>query len=192
MKTLRGPWQEVEIRVHKLEEINTPEFWSFLEQAVQGYARFAARIATNKDELMPWKVLGQKWHLLRKGFPPGKKVLWDQEILEELIEMLADIAPGGQFLWNNQQLVHLIPPGHTEPWVTLQTKRPEALSLHLSGPKNRVAFGRVTELGCEQDFDGSHPDRDILRIRFRTADDLHRGDLTTVLREHLLAVASIR
>ena len=43
---------------------------------------------------MPWKVLGQKWHFLRKGFPPGKTVAWETEVLEELCEMLHDSGAG--------------------------------------------------------------------------------------------------
>ena len=40
---------------------------------------------------MPWKVLGQKWHLARKGFAPGKRVAWPPELLEELLEMLGEV-----------------------------------------------------------------------------------------------------
>ncbi|HZL87342.1 MAG TPA: excinuclease ABC subunit UvrA, partial [Pirellulaceae bacterium] len=31
VKSSHGPWQEVEIRAHTLEEIDTPDFWSFVE-----------------------------------------------------------------------------------------------------------------------------------------------------------------
>ena len=51
VKTLRGPWQEVEIRVHSLEEIDTPEFWSFLEQAVAG--REQGRVRLRHEDLAP-------------------------------------------------------------------------------------------------------------------------------------------
>jgi excinuclease ABC subunit A len=33
-QNLRGPWQEVQIEVHSLEEIDTPAFWKFLQKAV--------------------------------------------------------------------------------------------------------------------------------------------------------------
>ena len=36
-KNLRGPFQEVQIAAHSWEEINTPAFWKFLEQAVAGF-----------------------------------------------------------------------------------------------------------------------------------------------------------
>ncbi len=71
-KTLRGPWQEIELRVHTWEEIDKPAFWEFLEKAVQGFQNYAKRAATNPEELMPWKQLGVHWHMSRRGFPLGK------------------------------------------------------------------------------------------------------------------------
>ena len=40
------------------------------------------------------------------------------DVLEELCELLTEVAAEGQFLWNNQQLVHLFPKGRREPWAT--------------------------------------------------------------------------
>jgi hypothetical protein len=54
-----------------------------------------------------------------------------------------DQLPGGSFQWQNQQVVHfLLPSAQNEPWVSLHTKRPEALDLTLYGPKNAIGFGR--------------------------------------------------
>ncbi|MFO0868562.1 MAG: excinuclease ABC subunit UvrA [Pirellulales bacterium] len=188
-RNLGGPWQEVEIRVHSADEIDTPEFWSFVDDAVRGFFAQTQRASAHPEDVMPWKVLGQKWHFLRKGFPPGKKILWEEGLLEELCAILSRTAPGGQFLWNNQQLVHYLPPGRHEPWATLLTKKCDSLSLHLIGPKNAVALGRITGLGYDRELDGSSPDRDVIRIRFRTASDLQRGDLEALLAEHLARCA---
>ena len=38
---------------------------------------------------------------------------WDAEVLEELVELLAETAPRGQFLWNNKQVVPFYVPGQT-------------------------------------------------------------------------------
>ena len=189
-QNLGGPWQEVEIRVHSFDEVDTPEFWSFIDEAVGGFFKEMERAAANPEDRMPWKVLGQKWHFLRKGFPPGKKILWEESLLEPICEMLARVAPGGQFLWNNQQLVHYIPEDRREPWATLLTKRPEALTLVLHGPKNAMAFGRISNIGFDREFDGGSPDRDQIKIRFRTLDDLGRGDLEAVLEEHLASLGA--
>ncbi len=190
-KNLGGPWQEVEVRVHSLEEIDTPEFWSFVEEAVRGFFTQTQRAAQNPEDAMPWKVLGQKWHFLRKGFPPGKKVLWDEPVLEALCERLSRAAPGGQFLWNNQQLVHYMAANRREPWASLLTKRVEALTLVLHGPKNAIALGRIATLGCDRELDGSDPSHDKIRIRFRTLEDLDRGDLDALLEEHLAASGNV-
>jgi hypothetical protein len=107
------------------------------------------------------------------------------DVLKELCETIEQAAPGGQFQWNNQVLVHYIPAGHHEPWVTLCTKKLASLELHLQGSKNLVGFGRVTSLAWERDLDSSRSDRDVIKLRFRTVDDLRRGDLDQFLREHL-------
>jgi excinuclease ABC subunit A len=183
VKRLAGAWQEIEIRVHTMDEIDQPEFWTFLEQAVQGF--FQKSFATTVEQAMPWKVLGRKWHLLRKGFPPGKTIRWQPELLQRLCDLLETAAPDGQFQWQNQQVVHYLLPLRDEPWASLHTKRPEALDLTLIGPKNAIGFGRVTELGWDRQLDASRAERDLIRLRFRDESDLDKGDLVAFLQEHL-------
>ncbi|MEX2093286.1 MAG: excinuclease ABC subunit UvrA [Pirellulales bacterium] len=190
VKTLRGPWQEVEIRAHSLAEVDTPEFWSFLDDAVAGFSRFTEKAAVSPEDISPWKALGQKWHFLRKGFPPGKPVAWSPELLEELCELLKETAPGGQFLWNNQQLVHYMPQGRREPWATIQTKKPHALLLHLTGPKGKFGLGRLLELGADRELDDTRAGRDVVRLQFVQEEHLHRGDLEKFLQEHLASLSN--
>jgi excinuclease ABC subunit A len=184
-RSVRGPWQEVELRVHSLGEIDQPEFWKFIEQAVRGFLDFTQRPAANLEDHMPWKKLGRKWHFLRKGFPPGKPVRWNVDVLEELCEILGDVAVEGQFLWNNQQVVRLYANGQRDVWASIFTKRPESLVLTLRGPSNRVALGRISQLGRQRDIDASKPELDTVRISFRSQEDLYRGDLVVFLKEHL-------
>jgi len=187
-KNLRGPWQEVELRVHSYQEIDRPEFWSFLDQAVAGFAKFTERVEHQADILQPWKQLGQKWHFARRGFPLGKTVQWDVEVLEKLIELLAEVAPDVQFLWNNKQVVPAYVPHQKEPWAAVQTKKVDAVHLILSGPKGRVTLGQLADFAHDPQIDGSRPDRDLVRLRFRTVEDLSRADLPRLLREHLLSL----
>jgi excinuclease ABC subunit A len=186
-KNLRGPWQEVQLQVHAWDEIDTPAFWKFVEDAVRGFQKFADKAAINPENIMPWKVLGQKWHFARKGFPPGKKVSWDSEVLEELCELLSDTAEG-QFLWNNQQLIHYCLKGRSEPWATVFTKKPHAVELHLNGPKNKFALGRVTTLGVTPSLDKDRPDRDVVRLQFNSVEQLTDEALNDFLNEHADAV----
>ena len=186
-KNLRGPFQEVQLQVHSLEEIDTPAFWKFFDATIAGFNTFADRARQNPEELMPWKVLGQKWHFARKGFPPGKPPQWDLDVLEELCERLVEAAPQGQFLWNNQQVVHVFVANQHEPWATVYTKRTAAIDLVLTGPKGRFALGRVTELAAEREFT-TGPQRDVLRLRFQVTEDLDKGDLRQFLAEHLASL----
>jgi excinuclease ABC subunit A len=189
-KNLRGPWQEVQLQVHGLDEIDRPVFWEFLEQAVRGFDRFAQQADQNIENVTPWKVLGSKWHLSRKGFPPGKKIYWETEVLEELCELLAEIAEGGQFLWNSQQVVHFCPAGASEPWASLYTKRRAGLDLVLNGPSGLFALGRIAALGHDREFKDEDPNRDVIKLRFLETGDLDKGDLRKFLAEHLKAVQS--
>ena len=190
-KNLRGPFQEIQLQVHSLADIEKPAFWKFLDAAIAGFNKFTDRARQNPEDIMPWKVLGQKWHFARKGFPPGKPPQWDVDLLEELCELLGETAPQGQFLWNNQQLVHVFVTEQHEPWASIYTKRPAALDLVLTGPKGRFALGRVTELGTEREFQ-TGPERDVLRLRFQNTEDLDKGDLRQFLAEHLASLATGR
>ena len=186
VKNQRGAFQEIEIRAHSLDEIDTPEFWKFLAQSVRGFETFTQRVAENLEDLTPWKRLGRKWHFLRKGFTGGSKVRWRVEVLEELFDMLAEVAEGGQFLWSNKVLVHLIPANSGDVWATVVTKRAESIDLMLNGPKGAFALGRLTSLARDRSLDATRADRDVITLKFRTSEDLHKGDLRGFLEEHYL------
>lgn len=183
VKTLRGPWQEVEFRVHSFHEIDKPEFWQFIDEAVESFTQLTAEI--DPEAAMPWRKLGRRWHFMRKGFPPRKPVLWDMEVLEKLCETLQKADPQGEFVWHNQVLVHFVPAGQSEPWATINTKRAESVDLTLTGPKNMIGFGRIADLGFDSELDGTREDIDLTRIRFRTAEELEHQELSEFLKEHL-------
>ncbi|MEX0613026.1 MAG: excinuclease ABC subunit A, partial [Pirellulales bacterium] len=184
-KNLRGPWQEVQIDAHSWQEIDTPAFWAFLERSVAGFQKFAERLGTKPEDVMPWKVLGQKWHLSRKGFPPGKKTAWKPDVLEEVLEMLVDAVPDGQFLWNNQNVVYLMVPGVRKPWATVFTKRLAGVDLVLNGPKGAFQLGSLAELGAARELAIDGEDRDQVKMRFVTSDELHGENVSSFLRIHL-------
>jgi len=187
-RNLRGPWQEVELRIHSYAEIDREQFWRFVDQAVAGFRAFEERVEKQSGILQPWKQLGRKWHFARKGFPIGKKVAWNVEVLEELCELLAETAPQTQALWNNKQLVPFYVPQQKEAWASVQTKKLDAVYLHLTGPKGRFTQGQVTGLGHQPQLDGQWPECDVVRLKFRTTDDLARGDLAGFLKKHLAEV----
>jgi excinuclease ABC subunit A len=189
-KNLRGPWQEVQIEAHHWDELDTPAFATFLEQAVAGFQKYSDRVQQQPEDVMPWKVLGRKWHLARKGFPPGKRPAWPAELLEELLEHLGEICPEGQLLWNNQQVVHLRIREQREPWATVHTKRLAGVDLMLHGPRGALATGRIANLGAQMALVSDQGPLDQVKLRFVTLQDLERGDLADFLREHLDLVRS--
>jgi excinuclease ABC subunit A len=110
--------------------------------------------------------------------------MWDAAVWEELYEMLVGVAADGQFLWNNKVLVHLYLKGQRDPWATVVTKRAASLDLILTGPKDGVTLGRLLPLARSRELDNTRPDRDLVKLSFRTLDDLHKGDLLEFLKEH--------
>lgn len=188
-KNAYGPWQEIEIRAYTLEEIDTPEFWIFLDEAIDGFLKKTDSGKASIEDQMPWKKLGQKWHFLRKGFTLGKKVEWEVPVLEELVQVLTDAAPQGQFLWNNQVLVHLIVPGQREPWATIQTKKCDAVYLTLNGPKDAVSLGEMTQIARNRWLDATHREKDVVSMEFKTVEDIYRGDLAAFLEKHVQSIA---
>ena len=133
---------------------------------------------------MPWKVLGKKWHLARKGFPLGKKIDWPLTLLERLFTLLERTVPDGEFDWNQQQVVHLRLPDSAETWASVFTKRRSAIELMLAGPKGAFARGRVAHFGFEQQLSRDRQGRDLLKLRFRKPAELDENMLSDFLCEH--------
>ncbi len=161
VRALSGPWQEVEVRVHGHGEIDRPEFWQFVDQAVAGFGKFSKKVQDQTDILQPWKQLGRKWHFARRGFVAGAKVEWPLDVLEELFTMLSATAPYGKILWQNKQVVPVFVPQQKDAWAAVQTKKLDAVYLHLIGPKGRFAQGRIAGLGFDAEVNGEKPGMDV-------------------------------
>ena len=56
----------------------------------------------------------------------------------------------------------------------MQTKKQDAVYLHLTGPKGRFAQGRIAGLGLDARVDGEKPGMDVLHLKFRSSEDLQR------------------
>ncbi len=186
----RGPWQEVEIRAHDMAELDSPEFWAFVDRAIESFAEKTKRIDSNIEDHMPWAKLGPKWHFLRKGFPPGKKINWDVAVLETLHELLKETAPHGEFRWKNKQVVHLYVPEQKEPWASIQTKKADAVWLQLSGPKDSASLGRVADLANEPSVTQLNGERDIVRMNFDQVSQVAIDDFREFLKEHLASLSA--
>ncbi|QDU96275.1 excinuclease ABC subunit UvrA [Lignipirellula cremea] len=183
-KATRGPWQEVQVAVHSFEEIDTPAFWRFVEEATESFLGLAEEATQSGSDFAPWKLLGRKWHLMRKGFPTNKTPRWEVDTLEQLVTLLEQTAPEGSFVWTNQQIVNFFLPEQKEPWAVLHTKKPAAVELTLTGRKGSIALGRLTGIGRQPAIDASRPRLDQLKLRFRTLAEVQNQELASVLGEH--------
>ena len=102
--------------------------------------------------------------------------------------MLSDVAPEGQFLWNNQQLVHLFLPKQKQAWASIRTKQPEWVELQLNCEKNLFALGELIQIGHTPGLDGTPAEYDTIHLRFRKSDELHNESFSDILRRHHDAV----
>ncbi|MEN6458329.1 MAG: excinuclease ABC subunit UvrA [Thermoguttaceae bacterium] len=189
-KNLRGPWQEIELRVHAYQEIDRNEFWEFVDRAIAGFGKFREKVQAKSNILQPWKQLGRVWHMAHRGFPLGKTVRWEVGVLEKLLALLKELAPNATFDWGHKQVVPVCLPGQQHPWAAIQTKKLDAVYLHLTGPKGRFTLGQITDIGHDPELDASHPDSDTILLKFCTKDDLAGGDLRELLKSHLASRSS--
>ena len=184
VRNLKGPWQEVSIKVHWLSEIDTAAFREFLDEAMAAFQQKAAAAKLNPTDLTPWKVLGRKWHLLRKGFPSGKRVGWEAAVVEELIDVLEKALPGGEFDWGNKQVFYVRKPGETDVWASVHTKRRGGVDLSLLGEPGRYALGRVAELGSEREIGTNRNGREVVKLRLTRVGQVRAKGLREFLEEH--------
>jgi excinuclease ABC subunit A len=184
VKNLKGPWQEVTVTVHWLREIDTPAFRTFLSRAAKSYLARTQAAPLNVDDLTPWKVLGKKWHLSRKGFPSGKRVRWEPEVLERLADALAGAVPQAQVDWTGKQVVHFYRPDSPEPWATLQTKRRSGVDLALYAASGRVTLGKIAGLGRDREIVAAAGKPDQIRIRVDSPSQVRDAAFLQFLKEH--------
>ena len=188
-RNLRGPWQEIELRVHSYRRSTARSSGASSIRPCGGFGKYSpSRPRSMPTSSSPGSNSGRKWHFSRQGFPLGGQVEWEKKCWKNWSSCLTATASDGQILWNNKQVVPLFVPQQHEPWAAVQTKKLDAVYLHLIGPKGRFAQGRITDLGLEPWVEGNRPKYDMLHLKFRTIADLSRGDLPGFLKKHLKAV----
>jgi len=165
VKNVTPPWQEVAIGLLKPEEMDTPAFEQFLSQAIASYLDAASPGRLDLDELTPWKKLGRKWHLLRKGFLQGK-IAWEVAVLERLFELLEEIWPDAKVEWGQKVLVNYRRKNGAR-LATVVTKRPAGVDLELTVPPGSVPFGRINGVGEEESVQHKNG-VDLVHIRLTT------------------------
>ena len=181
----RGPWQEVWILAFRLSEIDTPAFRQFLQEAVLSFQHNLQRMQTKPEDVMPWKVNGQRWHLGDKGFPPGKKVRWDRGLLPRLLDLVREVEPQLLVEWDNRVGINLRVPGVTRIWASWRTKKAEGLECWFVGKKGQFNLSQVERFGVSPAIKNDRADLDVVQFLFQHADHVHPVELRTLLAEHL-------
>jgi hypothetical protein len=72
-----------------------------------------------------------------------------------------------------------------KPWATVFTKRLAGVDLVLNGPKGAFQLGSVAQIGAERTLSTDADDRDQVRLRFVTTEELHAENVAAFFRAHL-------
>lgn len=180
------PRLEIELGILFWSEVDRPEFWVFLDQAIEGYFRIGRRGGVSvSDALRPWAKLGLAWHRSPQGFLNGKRPQWDVALVAQVLQFLsaadATLVP---FPGNRQSIPLRF--GESGPiFGHLFTKRPEALYLVFRVPKMHFTQGRLTALPFETELQGQHRMEDRVRVAITRKEKLLDPEWAAFIREAL-------
>jgi excinuclease ABC subunit A len=181
----KGPWQEVWMLVHKRAEIDTPEFKAFLKRAVEGFQKNLSRMATSPEDVMPWKVNGEKWHLGDKGFPPGRRMYWDRSILPSFLSIAKQAVPGLEIQWDARDAITLKIPGVNKGWGRVRSKDNEALDVRFLGKPGQMNLSLLEGIGKDSELLADRADGgEVMRLLFHRAEEMPPVKLKALLAEH--------
>ncbi len=180
-----GPWQEVELKLFSFEEIDRPEFWEFVDLAIERFGELTDRAKENAVDLTPWKSKARDWHTSPIGCDGGSdKPRWTLEILEKTFEIVESVSNNeANAVWTNKILVPFSFPGAKRPWCQVYTKNSDAICVQVNAPKGTAPLGRVADIGVEPEVDATNLEYDAVYLRFRAKNDFDAEKLRAFLAE---------
>jgi len=170
----------------QLRRDQSPGVWEFVTGRWPASPSSPRRCRQSPTSCSPGSSSAARGTSPARVFQSAKKNPLDVEVLEDLMEMLAEIAPQGQFLWNNKQVVPIYVPEQHEPWRGANQKA-RCSVLAPDGPRALHA-GTNHRPRLHPEWDGQRPNADVIRLKFAPPPNLARGDLRGFFREHLAAV----
>ncbi|MFN9720282.1 MAG: excinuclease ABC subunit UvrA [Planctomycetota bacterium] len=179
-RDLKTAWQEVTIKVWKRDEIDTPAFRKFLAQALSSYLKLSRAEATNPEDLMPWKQLGRKWHLMRKGLPGNGRVAWEFELLEKLLPIVEDCLRDSSADYGIRSKINWSG-AKGQAVAELHTKRSDGADLILHVVPGTVTIGAIATFGASQEITHHRSGLDQVRIRFESSDQVEESKLRELI-----------
>ena len=190
MQEPAGTVAKVQLQVHALEEMDTPAFWKFVDDAITGFQKFTDRVQQRPEDLMPWKILGRRLALAQKDFRRAKKSTGKPRCSRSFAKCLRQRRLAANSCGTINRSCTCWWPASAEPWGIVFTKRLSSVDLVLNGPKDRFALGRIAKLAAEREFDGSRANIDAIKLKFCNLTDLAAGDLAGFLTEHAASVST--
>ena len=176
-----GPFEDVTISIVDSAETETDAFRNFFAKAMQSFIDRTTPESLNLEDLTPWKKLGRKWHLMRKGFLQGS-IEWEPIVLEELTSLLSELLPTADVDWTQKIVVNFTI--DKIPKASLVTKRPAALELAISVTPGAVQLGQVANLGIDPEIAlRDKAGLETLRLRFTNVEQVKSRALRKFLSE---------
>jgi excinuclease ABC subunit A len=170
--------------IHRFAEIDTPAFRDFLRQAVASFHQAQKRMQTRPEDVMPWKVHGERWHLGEKGFPPGRKLRWDRSLLPRLLELVRGVEPALEIQWDNRAAITLRVLGISRAWAQWRTKDSAALDCRFLGKKGQFNLSQLDNIGQNPTLK-PRDNGDLLHLVFLHQNHLEPARLKDILVQHL-------
>ncbi|MCX7386695.1 MAG: excinuclease ABC subunit UvrA [Planctomycetales bacterium] len=182
-RNLKTAWQEVTIKVWKKSEVDTPAFRQFLKQALKSYLALSKAEAKNPEDLMPWKQLGRKWHLMKQGVPAVGRGVWDIKIVERLLPVVEMHLDKYEVDYGIRSKIHWTEAKSGKAVAELHTKRSDGIDLILYFPSGKVTLGAIAAIGESQEIQPTRDGQDAVRIRFTKVEQLGDTDLIRLIIE---------
>ena len=182
-RNLKTAWQEVTIRIWKKSEVDTPAFRQFLKQALKSYLTLSTAEATNPEDLMPWKQLGRKWHLMKKGLPAVARGAWDFSTVEKLLPVIESIFEKCDVDYGVRSRINWTSRKSGKPVAELYTKRSDGLDLVMFFPAGEITIGAIAAIGESQAIEPTRDGVDAVRLRFTKSEQLASKDFVRILKE---------
>jgi excinuclease ABC subunit A len=185
----RGPWQEVVLMAYQRRELDTPNFRQFLQQAVAAFRRNIQRMRLKPEDVMPWKVQGEKWHLSDKGFPPGRKIHWDRSLLPRLLKIVREAVPELDTRWDARDTISFYLPGVSKTWSRWRTKDEKGLELRFYSPSGTTNLHEIEGFGQDQNLNETNTadGTQCIRLLFVNDDKLSATNFRQWLRKQVTA-----
>ena len=181
----RGGWQEVNLTIVNLAEVERPEFQGFLKAAHASFLQQIVKQASPQAGVSPWKQLQKKWHLSSKGFPIGKPAKWDAALLPRLFTIIESLEPSCEMTWDVRDAVTIRVKGISRMWARLRTKDPASLELWLVGKPGKFNRAALEPLAAEVEIETDRKDgTDIIKLRWLKSNQLDTDRLGAFLQIH--------